>query len=206
MKTCLDNFQVIYFVHDMKSIRKIADKNRYTLLSLLVLVIGAGWIWITRVQPGSATASDIPAPRSGFQAPTFTLESNTGEKFSLVDQKDKVLLINFWTSWCPPCRAEMPAIQQVYEDYQDNGLVVVGVNATDQDDVIEAKSFVSENQLSFPILFDTNGEVSRQYNLHSLPTSYFIDQHGIIQDVVVGGPMAEALLRSRIERMLEGSK
>jgi peroxiredoxin len=100
----------------------------------------------------------------------------------------------------------MPAIQKVYKDYQDDGLVVLGINATDQDDITAARSFVSENQLSFPILFDQDGEVSRQYNLHSLPTSFFIDQNGIIQDVVVGGPMSETLLRTRIERMLTGLK
>ena len=100
----------------------------------------------------------------------------------------------------------MPAIQQVYEDYQDAGLVVLGINATDQDDITAARSFVSENQLSFPILFDRNGEVSRQYNLHSFPTSYFIDQNGIIQDVIVGGPMSETLLRTRVEHMLEELK
>ena len=100
----------------------------------------------------------------------------------------------------------MPAIQQVYQDYQDDGLVVLGINATNQDDITAVNSFVGEKQLSFPILFDRDGEVSRQYNLHSLPTSYFIDQDGIIQDVVVGGPMAEALLRTRVERLLEGLK
>jgi cytochrome c biogenesis protein CcmG, thiol:disulfide interchange protein DsbE len=185
---------------------KIIAKNRFTLFSILLLLLAAGWIWITRVPSGRAALGDSSAPRPGFKAPEFSLDSSSGERITLSEQKARVILVNFWTSWCPPCRAEMPAIQRVYQDYQDDGLVVLGINATDQDDIAAVKSFVGENQLSFPILFDRDGEASRQYNLHSLPTSYFIDQDGIIQDVVVGGPMAEALLRTRIEGLLEGSK
>jgi cytochrome c biogenesis protein CcmG, thiol:disulfide interchange protein DsbE len=190
----------------MKKRTRLSDQNRFSFLSLLVLVVCTGWIWFSRVKPVNTAQGNISAPRQGFRAPAFILDTNTGVKFSLADQNDKIYLINFWTTWCPPCRAEMPAIQQIYTDYQNDGLVVLGINATDQDDLSAAKSFVADNQLSFPILFDLDGEVSRQYNLHSLPTSYFIDQNGIIRDVVVGGPMAEALLRTRIERMLEGSK
>jgi cytochrome c biogenesis protein CcmG/thiol:disulfide interchange protein DsbE len=190
----------------MKDRIRISGQDRFTVFSLLVLVFCAGWIWFSRVQPGNAALQNNPAPREGFLAPGFTLESHSGEKFDLEDQKGKVLLINFWTTWCPPCRAEMPAIQRVYTDYQDEGLVVIGINATDQDELTSVKSFITENQLTFPILLDNDGEISRKYNLHSLPTSFFVDQNGIIQDVVIGGPMAEALLRSRVERLLEGAK
>jgi cytochrome c biogenesis protein CcmG/thiol:disulfide interchange protein DsbE len=190
----------------MKNRTRISVRDRFTVFSLLLLAFCAGWIWFSRVQPGNTALGNSPAPRKGFLAPGFTLESNSGAKFSLEDQKGKVLLINFWTSWCPPCRAEMPAIQRVYTDYRGDGLVVIGINATDQDELTSVKSFIADKQLTFPILFDDDGEISRQYNLHSLPTSFFVDQNGIIQDVVIGGPMAEALLRSRIERMLEGSK
>ncbi len=100
----------------------------------------------------------------------------------------------------------MPAIQQVYQDYQDDGLVVLGINATNQDNLADVQSFVKENGLTFPILFDQDGEISRLYNLNSLPTSLFVDQDGIIRDVVIGGPMAEALLRTRIDRLLEDSR
>ena len=100
----------------------------------------------------------------------------------------------------------MPAIQRVYSEYQDDGLVVIAINATDQDELASVKSFIADRQLTFPILLDKDGETSRLYNLHSLPTSFFVDANGIIQEVVIGGPMAEALLRSRIERILEGSQ
>ena len=185
---------------------KTSDKDRFTGFSVLVLVLFAGWIWFSRIQPRNTPLRNNPAPQKGFLAPGFTLESNTGENISLADQQGKVLLINFWTSWCPPCRAEMPAIQRVYKEYQADGLVVIAINATDQDELASVKSFIADRQLTFPILLDKDGEISRLYNLHSLPTSFFVDPNGIIQEVVIGGPMAEALLRSRIERLMEGSQ
>ena len=112
------------------------------------------------------------------------------------------MVINLWASWCTPCRAEMPAIQNVYEQYGEAGLVVLGVNATNQDNPQNANQFVEEMGLTFPILFDTDGEVSQRYLLTALPTTFFVDSNGTIQEVVVGGPMAEALLRIRIEQLI----
>jgi peroxiredoxin len=189
----------------MAQSKKSLLEKRFTVLSILVLIFAASWIWLTRVQAGGTSLSDTAAPRQGFLAPDFSIESSNGETISIGAQEGKVLLVNFWTSWCPPCRAEMPAIQRVYQEYQDDGLVVLAINATNQDNIADVISFIAENGLSFPILFDRDGEISRKYNLYSLPTSYFIDQDGIIRDVVIGGPMAEALLRTRIEDLLEGS-
>jgi peroxiredoxin len=85
----------------------------------------------------------------------------------------------------------------------DKGFILLAVNATNQDKLENARSFVQANQLTFPILLDTNGEVSQQYRLTSLPTSFFIRSDGIIDEVVVGGPMTEASLRARLERLLK---
>jgi peroxiredoxin len=142
-------------------------------------------------------------PQVGFQAPDFELENSTGETIRLSELRGRPVLVNVWASWCPPCRAEMPAMQTVYQQYQDQGFIVLAVNATDQDDRQDALDFAQEWQLSFPILFDTQGQVSRQYQVRSLPTSFFIDPQGVIREVVVGGPMAEALLRIRVEQLLE---
>ena len=96
----------------------------------------------------------------------------------------------------------MPAIQKVYEQYKDQGLVVLGVNATNQDNPQNAVQFVEDMGLTFPILFDMDGEVSQQYLLSALPTTFFVDGSGTIQEVVVGGPMAEALLKIRVEQLI----
>ena len=121
----------------------------------------------------------------------------------LSDLRGQPLLINLWASWCPPCKAEMPAFERAYRDYKEKGFQVLAVNATNQDNLNNAINFVQEYKLSFPILLDTNGEVSRQYHLNSLPTSFFVDRSGVIQQVIVGGPMSEALLRIRIDQLLQ---
>jgi peroxiredoxin len=114
------------------------------------------------------------------------------------------VVINFWASWCQPCRKEMPAIERAYLQYRSQGLVVLAVNATSQDNLSEAQDFIEALGLSFPVLVDPQGEVMSFYQVLALPSTFFIDAEGIIQDVVIGGPMAEALLTSRMERLVEG--
>lgn len=176
---------------------------RWYIFSVLVLAVGAAWIFVSRAEPGSTTSGTIPLPRQGFVAPDFNLQTPEGESIELSDLRGQPVLINLWTSWCPPCRAEMPALQRVYEAYQDQGFEVLAVNATNQDSRQEALDFAQELGLTFPILLDTTGKVSGLYQLRSLPTSFFIDSQGVIQEVVIGGPMSEALLRTRVQQLLE---
>jgi len=97
----------------------------------------------------------------------------------------------------------MPAIQKLYDEYKDQGFVVLGVNMTYQDNPSAVVPFVQENKLTFPILIEGTGDVAKKYELRSLPSSFFINRDGIIQEVVIGGPMSEALLRTRIESILK---
>jgi peroxiredoxin len=167
-----------------------------------VLALGLGWIWFSS-SPQNMTAGQIPAPQAGFLAPDFSLKTLGGENVKLSDLRGKVVLVNVWASWCPPCRAEMPALERVYQAYKDQGFVVLAVDSTVQDTVANATAFVSENKLSFPILLDESGSVTRQYRVQSLPSSFFVGADGIIREVVIGGPMAEALLISRVEKLLK---
>jgi thiol-disulfide isomerase/thioredoxin len=112
-------------------------------------------------------------------------------------------MINLWASWCLPCRAEMPSLQEVYEDYTGKGLVILAVNATNQDTLADVESFINTVGITFPVLLDTQGTASRDYQLSALPTTFFIGRDGIILDVVVGGPMSEALIRKRVDQLLE---
>lgn len=179
------------------------QKHRYNLLALVCLLASSGWIWFTKSPLGSSTYDALPIPRKSFAAPDFILPATDGTLFALHDLRGRPVIINLWASWCPPCRAEMPALQQVYQEYQDEGLVILAVNATNQDNLQDALDFASSMGLTFPILLDQNGEVSTLYQLQALPTTFFVDSQGIIQEVVVGGPMAEALLRVRAEQLLE---
>lgn len=173
------------------------------LIYAFLLVGGLAWTFISADRSGSSTAGQIPAPRQGFLAPDFRLQTLEGKSLHLADLRGQAILLNLWATWCPPCRAEMPAIQKMYEEYKDQGLIVLAVNMTVQDDPTAVQSFVRQYGLTFPILLDTEGLAARQYELRSLPSSFFIDRQGIIREVVIGGPMSEALLRTRIETLLQ---
>ena len=97
----------------------------------------------------------------------------------------------------------MPAMQRIYEDYGEKGLIILAVNATNQDDPDAAMAFAQEHKLTFPILLDLDGRASDVYQIQALPSSFFIDANGMIREVVIGGPMSEALLRVRVEQLLE---
>ena len=177
--------------------------QNWNILSIIILLASAGWIWFSAAPTGSTTQGAIPVPRQGFQAPDFGLSNTQGEIVRLSSLRGHPVVINLWASLCTPCRAEMPAIQKVYEQYQEKGLVVLGVNATNQDNPQNAIQFAEEMGLTFPVLFDKDGNVSQRYLLNALPTTFFIDGSGTIQEVVVGGPMAEALLKIRVEQLIE---
>ena len=141
--------------------------------------------------------------QEGFLAPDFTLKSITGETYTLSDLRGQAVVINLWATWCPPCRAEMPALQKMYEEYKAQGLVILAVNSTAQDTASAVAPFAAEYGLTFPILLDDAGSVTNAYQVRSLPSSYFIDRKGIVREVIIGGPMSEALLRTRIEDLLK---
>ena len=173
------------------------------LLYIIISIVGLIWIFFSADRVGTSTAGEIPAPREGFLAPDFSLNTPGGETYTLSELHGKAVLVNLWATWCPPCRAEMPAMQKLYDEYKDQGFVVLAVNMTYQDNSTAVIPFVEENGLSFPILIDATGIVGEKYELRSLPSSFFIDRNGIIQEVVIGGPMSEALLRTRIKSILQ---
>jgi peroxiredoxin len=176
--------------------------NRTQRITFYLLLLIAGAAWIVLSADTGETAATGPAPQAGFLAPDFTLNTTSGESFTLSEQKGQAVLVNIWATWCPPCEAEMPAIEKMYKEYKDQGFIVLAVNSTSQDDPFNIAPFVEEHGLTFPILLDETADVARSYQVRSLPSSYFINRQGIITEVVIGGPMSEALLRTRIEKAL----
>ncbi len=153
--------------------------------------------------PASATTGGlIPSPREGFLAPDFTLDVAGGGEWTLSELRGDVVLINLWASWCPPCRLEMPAIQQVYETNRERGFEVLAINMTYQDSETAAIEFAQELGLTFPVLLDRTGEVGYQYQLRSLPTTFFVDRQGVIRQVILGGPISEVTLQTSLESLL----
>lgn len=123
-------------------------------------------------------AEDRPVPRPViFPAPDFTLPTLSGESFRLADLRGKVVLLNFWATWCIPCRTEMPAIEALYQRYKDRGLDVLAVNL----DVLSTagvEAFVKEAGVTFPIILDPSWATARAYRVVALPTTYLIDRAG----------------------------
>lgn len=169
-----------------------------TLLTLSLM-----WIYLSIVPSGSSSGEDKRIPHAGFLAPEISLSNTKGENISLINLRGKPVVVNFWASWCPPCRAEMPALQKVYKDYEAKGLVVLAVNSTIQDTRSDAEALIDQNLISFPVLFDENGNATKQYQITSLPTTFFISPDGIIREIAVGGPMPEALIRTRVDKLFE---
>lgn len=178
-------------------------QSKRRILSAGILLLGIAWIFVSADRSGFSTNGRIPAPRAGFLAPDFTLETLNGETVALSDLRGQAVVVNLWTTWCPPCRREMPTLQKVYEEYKERGLVILAVNSTVQDDLQAIPAFVEKYGLTFPILLDKNNEAGRLYQLRSLPSTFFIRRDGTIHEAVIGGPMAEALLRTRIEAILK---
>lgn len=179
---------------------KISQPLYKNALSLLILALGLGLIWLSRAPTG--LAQQQAAVQTGFSAPNFSLETLTGQTIELQSLRGQVVLVNLWASWCPPCRAEMPAFQRAYSDYRDQGFAILAVNSTVQDDLAAAQQFVTEHTLTFPILLDREGTVTSLYQVRALPLSVFIGRDGKIREIIPGGPMDEALLRARIEKLL----
>jgi peroxiredoxin len=174
----------------------------WNFFSICVLVSGILWIGVSINPAGQGLDKSLSVPRQGFSAPDFQLETLDGDSIALSNLKGQAVIVNFWASWCQPCRLEMPAIQKAYSAFHAKGLEVLAVNATNQDDLKQAEAFVDEFNLTFPILIDKNGEVGKLYQVSAFPTTIFIQPDGIIHEVIIGGPMAEALLLTRIEKLL----
>jgi peroxiredoxin len=120
-----------------------------------------------------------------IKATDFKLKDLDGKEFSLSDLKGKKVFLNFWATWCPPCKAEMPEIEKLYKETKDSDLVIVAVEIGEPLNTV--KSFIDSNKYSFKVLLDSNQSVASNYNIVSIPTSYFIDKNGNIISKNVGG-------------------
>lgn len=148
---------------------------------VLLLIAGVSWTIVSTDASSGSSSANQSAPQAGFTAPDFTLQTPTGETYTLSELKGQAVLVNLWATWCPPCRAEMPAIQKIYDEYKDQGLIVLAINMTAQDNPLNITPFAEEFELNFPILLDETGDVGRAYQLRSLPSSYFIDRVGVLR-------------------------
>ena len=171
--------------------------NRWTVLILLALIFGLAWTWLNRIPPGGgASPSSRPAaPVIGYPAPDFALTTLDGEEFRLSAQRGTPVVLNFWATWCPPCRAELPELRAASERYAGR-VAIVGVNQAETATSIAQSA--SDLGLTFPIPLDHSGAVSRAYGVRSLPTTFFIDRDGVIRQIQ-NGPLTEATLAQLLQ-------
>ncbi|WP_053363595.1 redoxin domain-containing protein [Bacillus sp. FJAT-27251] len=133
-------------------------------------------------QPETSSSPIVHAAETGKPAPSFSLVNMEGKEVKLEDYKGKKVMLNFWATWCPPCKAEMPAMQQLYE--KAGGSFEILAIAIDPDN--DVAGFVNEYELTFPILLDKNGTVNNDYGIISIPTTFLIDEDGKMKKKHIG--------------------
>ncbi len=121
----------------------------------------------------------------GSVAPDFTLENMQGEKVNLSQYRGKVVIVNFWATWCPPCRTEMPSMEVLHETFKDDGLVLLAINV-EQSGAKVVSEFLKESPYSFPILLDEQNQTQNSYTVFQYPSSFIVDREGIVVKKLVG--------------------
>ena len=188
-------------------------------LGLVEVILGGLWYWDSRGGGGIEDAYGAvelpeaknptgrsPAPEVGRAGPDFLLEQPGGGTLRLSDLQGQPIVLNFWASWCAPCRAEMPDLVRAYAEYRKDGLEIVAVNLQETDD--QVLKFAEEFGIEFPIAIDRDGELKDIWRLggpiDGIPTSYFLDEAGVLQDITYG-PLTDEMLAERIGLLLEGT-
>lgn len=175
-------------------------------LGILAVILGGLWYWddrggvvsddprygVVELPPDRNVTGQRPLAEVGRAGPDFLLERPEGGELRFSDLQGQPILLNFWASWCQPCRAEIPELVATFDRYQDRGLVIVGVDLQEADGTV--REFADEFGITFPIAIDRDGELRDVWRLggpfDGIPTSYFIDDTGVIRELFYG-PMEE---------------
>ena len=197
----LSVMQIAYLGIAWLAVRERGLPRRLSAVALAIAIVGFG-IHSTadRVIDDSGKANgQVPVGiRKGQAAPDFELTDLQGATVRLSDFRGQKVLVNFWASWCPPCRAEMPHIQKFYEKYKDRGVAVLSVNLASLEKNDEmAASFARKHGLAFPIVLDSDGGVLSAYKVKAYPTTFVVDENGVVRDIVVG-PMTLDFMKTLI--------
>ena len=172
------------------------SRAQWNLWIVVVLVTGIAWTAASRVTTDQATRT---SGRRG--TPDFALATLDGGTFRLSAQVGQPVVVNFWATWCLPCRAELPAFEEVYRNHRDKELVVVAVNVAESPEVVSP--FVHEAGLTLPIALDASGEATELFRIQGMPTTFFVGRDGKIKDMVIGGPLTKAAIESKISELLK---
>ena len=160
---------------------------------------------LSELRLGAAPARGV-APQVGYEAPPFQVLGLDGQVIALRQFRGRPVLLNFWATWCAPCRLEMPHIESSYRQYQDRGLVVLAVSTDSEGATEEVRSYIAAGSAefgsyTFSVGFDPRREVARAYKLFGLPTSFFIDRQGVIRELHPG-EMVRATLEQKLRTII----
>jgi peroxiredoxin len=155
----------------------------------------------TPLQKNESTANHAENNTKGAVAPDFTLSTLDGKKIKLSDLRGKTVILNFWATWCPPCRAEIPDLEKFYQKHQNQGVVILAVNLTSSEKNREGiAEFIKQYNITYPVVLDPDNTVANLYQAESIPTSYFIDAKGVVQQKFIGA-MSSDLLEEMIAKI-----
>lgn len=178
--------------------------NRSQFIPLVLIGVGLitlGLVVIKLLTSGSLSSDYSVVPSMmNFPAPDISLNDLHGKKVNLSDYRQKIVMINNWATWCPPCKAEMPVLEKYFKAHSDQGFILIGIEAGDLEE--DVASFVEEYGISFPILLDPNNKSLIAFHNDNLPSSYVIDHKG---NVILAwtGPINRAMLEKYVTPLLE---
>ena len=161
---------------------------------VLTLILVSGLV-VAGCSPGTTQGVQVGNP-----APDFQLQDLDGQPVALSNLRGKAVLLNFWATWCPPCRREMSYIQEIYDEWPEEWLVVLAINIGES--ASKVREFIQNYGLSFPVLLDTKEDVAQKYNIRGIPTTFFIDKDGIIRVKIVGAFPSKAAIERNLNEII----
>jgi peroxiredoxin len=161
-------------------------------VALAVVILGG-------LSGGAAWSMGSRAPVVGGTAFDFSLPDLGGKTHALAQYRGKIVLLNFWATWCKPCTTEMPAMQACFDKLKDDGFVVLAVNELEDD--AKVRAHIREYGHTFPVLMDRDNRVANMYGVFGLPVSVFIDEKGVVQEYVKGGLLTEQKIQETVARI-----
>jgi peroxiredoxin len=165
--------------------------------SILLGVLVASALLATSGSLAWGMGSRVPAV--GTTAEDFQLPDLTGKQQSLSQYRGKVVLVNFWATWCKPCTTEMPAMQTTYDSLREKGFVVLAIN--ELEDEAKVREHITQYGHTFPVLLDRDNKVANQFGVFGLPVSVFIDEKGVVQEYIKGGLLTEQVILDTVARI-----
>jgi peroxiredoxin len=161
------------------------------MIVLLVALVGLpafdGWSMGSRV------------PAVGMQAEDFQLDDLDGKTQRLSQYRGKIVLVNFWATWCKPCKLEMPAMQASFDKLRDKGFVVLAINELEDD--AKVREFIKQYGYTFPVLMDRDNKVANQFGVFGIPVTVFVDERGVVQEYIRGQLLTEQKIQEVVDRL-----